>query len=315
MNCCAIAIAIQPRMPGGDRKRRTGRPTLMTIRPPVIARRKTGKRLGEVRRAMAKATMACYNEKIRTPITPMHVSHQKQPQTSSPAWTLTRVAHPPSASATSLWEVTEIQAHVDGTSVGFLRISHIPRARYETLRPTALDKIATAIHENELLHLGEADLPSLKRALHVGHLIVDNWATAVVVSDLPSTPAQARRAIEAMTERLNTHESTQVKRREFEAFHLDRPMVDKIEVTPAYQRQGMGRALYLEAARWVAEQGLQLHASQIQTVAAKAVWTGLARDGLAQMDDTGPVARFRIVSPPPATPPALTSRAARPRMG
>ena len=48
--------------------------------------------------------------------------------------------------------------------------------------------------------------------------------------------------------------------------------VEYIVVAPEYRRQGIGRNLYIEAAKWLAEQGKRLHASAKQSPAARKIW-------------------------------------------
>lgn len=214
------------------------------------------------------------------------------------AWVLVRVPRPDSADKESAWEVTEVQARIGAKPIGFLRICHLSRARYEARFPGRLDKIARTGHHSALKDLEGASLLVLQRALFAGHMILeDNWTKATAVQAQATTEDQARTLVKVMTDRLWDHASTRVQRVGFEEFQLDRPLVEKVEIDPAFQQRGIGRAMYLEAAAWLGEQGLQLHASQIQTPAAVAVWKSLVRDNLAHRDGDEPSARLQMDKP------------------
>jgi GNAT superfamily N-acetyltransferase len=232
----------------------------------------------------------------------------------TPPWSLSRVTNVDGGdpNSNSLWSVTEIQAHSGAKLIGFLQINYIPRARYEKLCPSRLDKIAVSGHHSGLKNLDGADLPALKTALFDGHIILDSWSRANAICDQARTTEQALTLIQTMTNRLWEHPQTRKMLEAYEGFHLDRPMVFKVDLEEAFQRQGIGRAMYREAAQWLGEQDLQLHASEIQTVAAKAIWAELARDSLAQIDTTGSVTRMRMNLPTCVAEPARQTRGRKP---
>lgn len=64
---------------------------------------------------------------------------------------------------------------------------------------------------------------------------------------------------------------------EFKDFHVEKPLVDFIRVYPDFQRQRIGIALYEKAARWLAEKGLKLYASGLQSDEAKKAWEWLQK--------------------------------------
>lgn len=59
-------------------------------------------------------------------------------------------------------------------------------------------------------------------------------------------------------------------------YHVDKPLVDYIEVNDKHKRQGIGTSLYIEAAKWCASHNMVLHASSIQSHEAQQVWRYLA---------------------------------------
>jgi GNAT superfamily N-acetyltransferase len=66
----------------------------------------------------------------------------------------------------------------------------------------------------------------------------------------------------------------------FKSQIVDKPFVDYIRVSPEVQRQGVGTQLYIQAAKYLATKGLKLHASTLQSDAAKASWEAMKRKGL-----------------------------------
>lgn len=213
---------------------------------------------------------------------------------------------PEPADANSLWEVTEVQAVQDHQVIGFLRISHVPRARYEARLPDRATRLAQALHLSAMKLPAAPTVKDYQQAVFVGLEHLGSWEHANQASQAVTSLEKGRVAHAQMVERLWAVEHAKVAA--FESFHVDRPMIDKVEVVGPHQRRGIGRALYVEAANWVAERGLALHASQIQTVAAKAVWSGLARDGLAQVSAegrahlTGPLGEEQVQAAPTRAP-------------
>ena len=177
----------------------------------------------------------------------------------------------------SLWEVTEVQAWEGERQVGFLRISHIPRLRYAQRLPTRAHQLGRVLHLRSLLLPSPASMAAYRHAIFEGYQHLGYPEQAHAKSQEGVSRDEIQQAFDTMIERLWGQEQARVKA--FEDFHLDRPMVDKVEVLEP--GRGIGRALYLEAAKWVAEHGLQLHASEIQTDAARGVWASFQRKGLA----------------------------------
>jgi GNAT superfamily N-acetyltransferase len=70
--------------------------------------------------------------------------------------------------------------------------------------------------------------------------------------------------------------------RKFRAFHVDKPLVDFISVEPEFRRNRIGEALYREAAKWMAERGMKLHASGVQSKDAEASWQSMENQGMVE---------------------------------
>ncbi len=55
-------------------------------------------------------------------------------------------------------------------------------------------------------------------------------------------------------------------------YHVNKPLVDYINVYESHRRQGIGTKLYYEAAKWCQQNNMELHASGIQSGLAKSAW-------------------------------------------
>lgn len=115
-----------------------------------------------------------------------------------------------------------------------------------------------------------------------------------------ASPARLRELWQEQREQLNARHARAFA--EFLEFHLDKPLVDYAEVYRAGEthpytdgvrsereplersarRQGVASALYEQAALWLAERGLALHASGLQSDDAAALWESFRARGLVR---------------------------------
>lgn len=185
------------------------------------------------------------------------------------------------------FRVDALTARVGGERVGYLVLIHIPLARVFDW------------------HGEDAGMAALRYAAASSGTDMENFLRNAPSAGQPPTVGRSalRRALdrEGPLGRLHGWAGNI-------AFHVDRPMVDFArmadgEVTlPDYPRprfvgvrrapiqaargaaraswqgRGLGRLLYLEGSRWMAERGMLLHASRLRSAAAERLWEGLARD-------------------------------------
>ena len=191
------------------------------------------------------------------------------------------------------WVVHGCVAFVDGEPAGYIKISYIPKEKFEKLYPDVLHYLANI---NGWCNLRAAletkDIDSILHALDrtYKYPIADGqdfeWKLSKI-SELTN----------------NLKHSHQKDFEGFKEFHMDKPLVDFIRVyneheeymlnergesVPRekiidFQRQGVGLALYQEAATWMAEKGLCLYASGCQQPCAAAVWDLLAAQGMTKV--------------------------------
>lgn len=189
------------------------------------------------------------------------------------------------------WIVHRIEAFIEGKEVGYINISYIPKTRFEYEYPTLLqylDKI-----EGRSAYPGKAyatdgvdyyseifdELPTevqihvLERMLHFNGGEQEHLDEKGLI----------KRKQELMKE-LNRKFGQ--KFADFKEFNMDKPLVDYIKVEDHAQRQRVGIALYEKAAKWLATKGLNLHASGIQSDAAKASWEWLRQNKGANIGQT-----------------------------
>lgn len=170
------------------------------------------------------------------------------------------------------WVRHLIEAYIDGVPVGYLKIAYIPLKVWRTFY--ANDVWAFLRHRK-----GWA-IPKTSDPVEFWDGIVRYTFPEGVWEHIPngSNPKTRKEA----QENIRAFEDAYMKSpymRDFRRYNVDKPEVDNIRVDEAYQRQGIGHALYQYGARKMAERGLVLHASSIQSDDAKASWRALEERG------------------------------------
>ena len=168
----------------------------------------------------------------------------------------------------SLWSVHSVNAFltIDGekTKVGHLKISYISQSCWDK-------KILKSRYPEELIFAKQVggwhfafdednEANTLHEASRYTHMSLHN--EEVFLDKEPSSKAY-QDAKKDLYDRVNakiTHKMKNCK-----DFHVDKPLVDFIYVEKEYQKKGIGNALYFATANFIANNGLTLHASGIQT--------------------------------------------------
>jgi len=112
----------------------------------------------------------------------------------------------------------------------------------------------------------------------VGHISVSHIPRAVYDETLADRE-QFCRAIEGRQK--PTREEMRraaVRHTKFEKFHVGSVHVAYVSVEEGFRRQGIARKLYIAAAKWMAEEGFVLAASDLQRPEVKALWKKLLED-------------------------------------
>lgn len=176
------------------------------------------------------------------------------------------------------WVVDMVRAMVAGEEVGYLKISYIPRERFEQFYPDVFHYLKriegkSLISADEHRHYSEWSTGELREALYRLSGYERGWNE--------NLPRDRNTLLKLAQQAEHRYEK---KFREFEAFHVDRPYVDFIRVDREWMRKGLGMALYEAGAKWMAHKGLRLYASGLQSDEAKAVWNQLEREGKVAQD-------------------------------
>lgn len=185
------------------------------------------------------------------------------------------------------WICHSVEAHLNGMNIGYVRVTYVPRALFETCFPTVWH-----FWMKQKGWCGNPDDPVQvwKDAHHrlstrsPSHPEVSSWS---LTKDQYPGDAVAREEL-ARLERNNP--KLQRAMDDFAAFQVDRPYIDYIRVADPdepgfkgaadFKRLGLGTALYEAMARWLAvEKGMALHSSGLQSESAKATWAAMVVRG------------------------------------
>ena len=175
----------------------------------------------------------------------------------------------PNDNVVAPWVLHKIEAYVGGQLAGYLKISYIPHTVFDKEIPTVWDykyKLSgwSADGRNRF------DDPQPLTVTEAYRMATRYTAMYLYNEyDKGITPSEKEQA--AFLKKLEKQYLPDFQK--FEAFHVDKPMVDYIRVQDDFKRQGVATALYKYGARWLAKtKQLPLYASGLQQPEAKAAW-------------------------------------------
>lgn len=158
------------------------------------------------------------------------------------------------------WVMHRIDAYVEGEYAGYLKISYVPRAEFERAFPTVWHFLSGVQGHA----MDPDDLDDVWKSMALEYA----WHRH---SQIPEPEARDAELAQWAERHLPRFE-------EFEAFHVDKPLVDGIYVESEFRRQGVATALYKKGARWLAKKfGLPLYASGLQQPGAAKAWEKMRR--------------------------------------
>lgn len=171
------------------------------------------------------------------------------------------------------WRVDKLEAFLNGSPVGYLKMSYIPEERFNREYPSILSwlgKMQGKGKFNDRYHDLSTPLSRIKAMLddqdYTGKSSKDPKLNSL---DDVGLKTLEKRLLRFYQERYG---------KEFAKFRnhwVDKPLVDFIRVDKGFQRQGIGIAMYEEGAKYLASMGMRLYASSNQQPAAKAAWDWL----------------------------------------
>lgn len=168
----------------------------------------------------------------------------------------------------------EVHAYINNEKAGYLKISYVPRQNYQKIYKTGMD-YARKCH-GWCCGLGDnTDRDVLQQA--AWYCFLDNDLNEKIKT---MSAEELNDVFQMVEEHISKNLSEQI--RKFKRFHINKPLVDSIQVFLPFRRQGIGTALYLEGARWMKEKDMFLHASGLQSESAEKCWDKFLKLGLAK---------------------------------
>ena len=160
--------------------------------------------------------------------------------------------------------VHEIVALIDDKMMGYINLSYIPHEEWERVYPTAWHFSQILLPDGRLLGLSDDEM---KDAEVLWYNLVGKYM---------SNGAQKKISAEQRKKDLDGElkEYERIKKQLYN-FYVDKPIVDFVRSME--QRNHVGLNLYKYAARWLAEKGMALYASDIESESAKKLWAKLEK--------------------------------------
>lgn len=145
------------------------------------------------------------------------------------------------------FKVVTIRAFIDDQEVGYIKLSYIPKQTWN-------DKF-----ENNILTFAYR---------------WKGWAfNTETLSGLESYTMPRGATNYTKDEMIaKAHTLLDDSKNQVKNYHVNKPLVDYINVYESHRRQGIGTKLYYEAAKWCQQNNMELHASGIQSGLAKSAW-------------------------------------------
>lgn len=190
----------------------------------------------------------------------------------------------------SLWSLDKVTAFVNGKEAGYLRVSYIPRSTVAVQLGDGALSYAGKVRGHCFYPFDDRDknFSDLSRSAQESFLVSAYWHLKQVDFSMSRDILSLwdNNKITGAFEELKDA-ATRIYGHDFEAFlkfHVDKPVVDYIKTHAGFRGIGIGHALYLEGARWLASRGMRLYASGLQSDSAKESWNRLDSDGLVMVD-------------------------------
>lgn len=152
------------------------------------------------------------------------------------------------------WIVNQVSAVLNHESVGYLKISYIPRKKCKEYWSDIW-----VFAEKEL---GHRWLEGLKTTEQRYKYMSDRWLCG-------KDYTTSKEKLKSINRWVSKYEK---QYKHLTSYLVDKPLVDFIRVREDVQRQGIGRSLYVRGAQELAKDGFVLHASELQSPSAEACW-------------------------------------------
>ncbi len=176
------------------------------------------------------------------------------------------------------WTVHKFEAVIDGETAGYLKVSYIPEERFKRHYKNIFDYIDKIT--------GKAipkDYSDRKKALNTLAYSILGWP------GLDRLEPSLEELDDEDLDRIEKDISKEAVKKHWKAFEefkdhwVDKPVVDFIFVETGHRRKRIAVALYEFAAKWLAQRGMKLHASGLQSDNAMAAWEWLGKNKRANI--------------------------------
>ena len=196
------------------------------------------------------------------------------------------------------WIVHQIDAYVKQNHAGYLKISYIPKDRFDNWYPSIYNylnqilglPIAPKFEDRSIHYTQYNDKDLLKFYKNISFIL---FHEDLSMKQVNLTRKQLLDQIQIWEKQLNKKYKNRFDK--FKKHFIDNPYVDYIKVFKTgdwpgreiqkkskydFQRQRIGSALYQKAANFLKQKGLMLRMSDTQSKDAKHIWSYLDRIGL-----------------------------------
>lgn len=187
------------------------------------------------------------------------------------------------------WIVDQIVALVDDNPIGYIKISYIPKERFEKWYPNIfawLENFKGHHFYNFTDHMKENPIEKWDEDETKEFLkkLTDYWGgNRYFITKFDYEKGNIIKQLLKAIKNDKRFKQYMKNFIDFKNYHVDKPLVDYISVENEWKRKGIGTELYKEAAKYLASKELKLHASNIQSDEAVHVWKKFQDQGLVDL--------------------------------
>jgi len=183
------------------------------------------------------------------------------------------------------WQVDTISAKIESKEIGYIKIAYIPKSRFKCFYTSIMDYLVFIQGKHvlpyeyrggmecplDLVPFKKIPLDKLKKNIVSASISINKWVGSDEETRLLNLPESEVIDEYIKLEKIAKREFGK-KFKEFKNFHVDKPIVDYIQVEPGYRRAGVATLLYKSAYNWMKSKNMKLYASNMQSQQSKEVW-------------------------------------------
>ena len=189
------------------------------------------------------------------------------------------------------WQVDQITAKINSEEIGYIKLAYIPKSRFNCFYSSILDYLVLIRGKHvlpyeyrsgigcglDIVPFNKIPVDKLKKGIVSASISINKWVSSDEQTRLCNVPES-----EVVDEYIKLEKIA--KRafgknfREFKKFHVDKPIVDYIQVEPGYRRAGVATLLYKSAYHWMKSKNMKLYASNMQSQQSKEAWLKIEQE-------------------------------------